>query len=433
MRRTTAPGRCESCSSPDDGAHLDPQKINAKKDNVIPPSMKSTLLVVLTAAAFAVVAADWPVHCLRSQILGNWTFSLGTTAPDFHTIDYSSCSASSKPASVLTISLTEPDVAVDASGNSGFWTLIYDQGIEITLGNKKMFWFFNYTQQGEQVTSYCGQSLARQAWFHDVPVVGQPPSNWGCFTASLSSSSAAATSSTSHITSRPSLLHTTSGQQLYTADHELCDHINAAQSSWRAAPNPHFVGKTIADLQRMSGARPFHRPQVPVLPRAQKKPVSPSDAAVISSLPRNWDWRNISGQNFVEPMRDQLTCGSCYAFAGTSMLAERIRIITGNAITPVLSPQDIVSCSPYSQGCDGGFAYLVSKYGEDFGIALEQCFPYQSGVLTNVSCAGRCTDPAQIVHVTRFEYVGGYFGACSEAAMMQEIYSHGPVAVGIEV
>jgi hypothetical protein len=37
------------------------------------------------------------------------------------------------------------------------------------------------------------------------------------------------------------------------------------------------------------------------------------------------------------------------------------------------------------------------------------------------------------VHVTRFEYVGGYFGACSEAAMMQEIYDHGPVAVGIEV
>jgi cathepsin C len=193
------------------------------------------------------------------------------------------------------------------------------------------------------------------------------------------------------------------------------------------------VGKSIADLQRMSGARPFHRPDVPVLPRAQKQPASPRDAAIISSLSRNWDWRNISGQNFVEPMRDQLTCGSCYAFAGTSMLAERIRILTGNAITPVLSPQDIVSCSPYSQGCDGGFAYLVSKYGEDFGIALEQCFPYQSGVLTNVSCAGRCSDPKQIVHVTRFEYVGGYFGACSEAAMMQEIYSHGPVAVGIEV
>jgi cathepsin C len=394
--------------------------------------MNINLLVVIVVAAFAVASADWPVHCIRPQILGNWTFSLGTTADSFQSIDYSSCSASAKPSEMLRISLIDPDVAVDSSGVSGFWTLIYDQGIEITLGSKKLFWFFNYSQQGDNVTSYCDQSLDRQAWFHDVPAVGKPPSNWGCFTASMSSSASGSPSTTSH-TSRMSLLRTPIGQQNYAADHQLCNHVNSAQKSWRAEPNPHFVGMSIAELQRMSGARPYQRPRLTVRPHVSKKSAAPADAAIISSLPRNWDWRNISGENFVEPMRDQLTCGSCYAFAGTSMLAERIRIITGNAITPVLSPQDIVSCSSYSQGCDGGFSYLVSKYGEDFGIALEQCFPYQSGVLTNVSCSGRCSDPTQIVRVTRYEYVGGYFGACSEAAMMQEIYTHGPVAVAIEV
>jgi cathepsin C len=271
--------------------------------------MKSALVVVLVAAAFAAAAADWPVHCLRSQILGNWTLSLGTVAASFQNIDYSSCSASAKPSSQLSISLMEPDVAVDSSGSSGFWTLIYDQGIEITLGNKKMFWFFNYSQQGDKVTSYCDQSLDRQAWYHDVPVVGQPPSNWGCMSAFLKSPSSAPVSSSPPIISRPSLLRTPQGQQHYAADHQLCDHVNAAQNSWHAAPNPHFVGKSIADLQRMSGARPFHRPQVPVLPRPNKRPAAPKDAATIASLPRNWDWRNISGENFVEPMRDQLTCG----------------------------------------------------------------------------------------------------------------------------
>jgi len=53
--------------------------------------MKSALLTVLLLAALAAAAADWPVHCLRPQILGNWTFSLGATAPSFHDIDYSSC------------------------------------------------------------------------------------------------------------------------------------------------------------------------------------------------------------------------------------------------------------------------------------------------------------------------------------------------------
>jgi cathepsin C len=32
----------------------------------------------------------------------------------------------------------------------------------------------------------------------------------------------------------------------------------------------------------------------------------------------------------------------------------RIRIKTNNTEKPVLSTQDIVECSSYSQGCDGG-------------------------------------------------------------------------------
>ena len=61
-------------------------------------------------------------------------------------------------------------------------------------------------------------------------------------------------------------------------------------------------------------------------------------------------------------MRDQPSCGSCYAFAGSSILESAARIADG---TPhFVSPQEIVSCSPYSQGCEGGFAYLVAKYSQ---------------------------------------------------------------------
>lgn len=43
----------------------------------------------------------------------------------------------------------------------------------------------------------------------------------------------------------------------------------------------------------------------------------------------------------------------------------RIRVKSGNKIQKVFSTQDIVECSPYSQGCDGGFPYLVGgKYAE---------------------------------------------------------------------
>ena len=44
------------------------------------------------------------------------------------------------------------------------------------------------------------------------------------------------------------------------------------------------------------------------------------------------------------------SCGSCYSFATMGMLEARIRILTNNTETPILSPQQVVSCSEYSQG-----------------------------------------------------------------------------------
>ena len=43
----------------------------------------------------------------------------------------------------------------------------------------------------------------------------------------------------------------------------------------------------------------------------------------------------------------------------------RLRIKTLNVKQNIFSPQDVVQCAEYSQGCDGGFPYLISgKYAE---------------------------------------------------------------------
>lgn len=57
-----------------------------------------------------------------------------------------------------------------------------------------------------------------------------------------------------------------------------------------------------------------------------------------------------------------------------AMNEARLRIRSLNTKQTVFSTQDIVECSQYSQGCDGGFPYLVSgKYAEDFGLVEESC------------------------------------------------------------
>ena len=75
------------------------------------------------------------------------------------------------------------------------------------------------------------------------------------------------------------------------------------------------------------------------------------EAIKYAGLPAAFDWSNVTGASFLEPMRDQLTCGSCFAFAGTSMLAARARVrnASWNAANLMLSPQAVVSCSGYNR------------------------------------------------------------------------------------
>ena len=108
----------------------------------------------------------------------------------------------------------------------------------------------------------------------------------------------------------------------------------------------------------------------------------------------------------------------------SSMLASRGRIAGVDNL--YLSPQDMISCGSarakpgmthYAQGCDGGFGYLVAKWAQDFTIATNPCFPYESGLSDSFgpTCSKRCTD-APGYRATNIHYVGGYFANCSEVS-----------------
>ena len=88
--------------------------------------------------------------------------------------------------------------------------------------------------------------------------------------------------------------------------------------------------------------------------------------AELKALPEEFDWRNVGGRDYVSPVRNQGGCGSCYAFGTLGMFEARVRILSNGTKTPVFSTQDIVSCSEYSQGCEGGIQNY-SDVDEDLG------------------------------------------------------------------
>ena len=52
---------------------------------------------------------------------------------------------------VVALSLQAPNVAVDMFGNTGTWTLIYNQGFEVTVSGRTYTAFSYYTQVGNRV------------------------------------------------------------------------------------------------------------------------------------------------------------------------------------------------------------------------------------------------------------------------------------------
>ena len=39
--------------------------------------------------------------------------------------------------------------------------------------------------------------------------------------------------------------------------------------------------------------------------------------------------------------------------------------------------------------------------------------------------------PLKVYHVKNYKYIGGYYGACNEAAMMDDIYHFGPIVIAL--
>jgi C1A family cysteine protease len=101
------------------------------------------------------------------------------------------------------------------------------------------------------------------------------------------------------------------------------------------------------------------------------------------SYPGAFDWRNVNGQNYVTPVRDQGGCGSCVAFGSAAAVEGTFQVQRGNPNSGIdLSEAQLFYCYAAQDGmnCESGWwpdnAY---KHIQTQGVTTEQYFPYSAG------------------------------------------------------
>jgi hypothetical protein len=137
------------------------------------------------------------------------------------------------------------------------------------------------------------------------------------------------------------------------------------------------------------------------------------------------DWRD-NGGNYVSPIQNQASCGSCWAFSAVAGLESEIAIAASTPGTFLdLSEQIVLSCETGSDGCNGGYIYNAAEFLKDNGTAEEDCFPYTA---TNNSCSNACSDwRTRARHIDSYTYIDQTPDALRAAVV------NGPVVVGFYV
>ena len=159
----------------------------------------------------------------------------------------------------------------------------------------------------------------------------------------------------------------------------------------------------------------------------QESPGQRSYLKDATALPSSYDWRTYG---VVPDVRDQGSCGSCFAF-GTVGIMESAMKISGWPMTN-LSEQFLVSCNKDKWNCNGGLTahkYHYDTLGKSqtvVGAVLETDMPYTA---TNGSCRVAYNHPYMLSNwsfITTNE-----FSLATVDQIKTAIYNYGPITAGI--
>ncbi|KAJ0066477.1 hypothetical protein NL108_013649 [Boleophthalmus pectinirostris] len=139
-----------------------------------------------------------------------------------------------------------------------------------------------------------------------------------------------------------------------------------------------------------------------------------------ADLPPSLDWRT---KGYVTAVKDQGSCGSCWAFSVAAAMEGHLYRSTGKLMD--LSPQQMVDCATtYGNfGCGGGYMEKAFQYVVDHGLESESSYPYEG---RDDTC--RYNAASRVANCSGYSFVE----RGNEYALQVALARIGPISVGID-
>ncbi|OII77766.1 papain family cysteine protease [Cryptosporidium andersoni] len=468
------------------------------------------------------IKGDLPIHATTADIVGRWTFKIsepldnwvngcGSGVPNKNTqnlqpslVDYNKWLKDHTSNELIEYNLILTDILNSNSYNEslgrrkwnqlavkdlsgeiiGGWTMVYDEGFQIKIGDKNIFGFIKYSlldekncnpydgdnelPSGETLCYETDPSKLHLGWYYD-----SANKKRACVFGYKSDSENNTLDKLKNLVEVPVKVAIHKGiRSLTTSLQSIAKLYNERiETSWTAR-NSFSIGELAFShypyyLHTMNSKKIYRRlfdnkNEVTSFMELSSKTINEmnSDSGIFAcsvqheesdiDLPSNFSHGDpFLSSEFEDISLNQGNCGSCYAISSAYILQKRFEIALRNRLGKdeefpkiELSAQSILSCSPFNQGCDGGYPFLVGKQALEIGISSNDCMEYEA--TDNKEChfspyigdyiieKDGCTE-SERWFAKDYGYIGGCYGCSSEESMKREIYHHGPIVVAMHI
>jgi len=134
-------------------------------------------------------------------------------------------------------------------------------------------------------------------------------------------------------------------------------------------------------------------------------------------------------KGFVNPIKDQGQCGSCWAFSTMGVVESGYAIATGNLVS--VSEQQLVDCDGSNDGCTGGWPHSAFDHYLRFkvGVCSESSYPYTGRDGSKESCPTKKNTSCSVAIAK--DVVTGHTDVAKSSAGLKSALSAQPVSVTV--